>query len=275
VALSTPSPSKSPLQTTAIGCSWAYGIQSWHHVHYAWRRRRQSDSRAQTFSTINSPQTAALADFNGDGRLDVVMAGAALSVMLQTELLVTPQVENFGDHALGTTSGEHYVDLTNIGSASLGLGTITVSGVNQSEFELSTTCLSTSQPSHTCMVRVTFSPAAEGLRSATLEIPNLSKQFTQSVSMSGIGTISDVSPSALSFGTTQVGKASGPQIITVENKYWIRGAAYCLHTDREQRRFPRNQQLPGDSGAGCFVYRECDVRAGCDGRPGWHPVDHR
>jgi hypothetical protein len=172
---------------------------------------------AQTFSTVNSPQTAALGDFNGDGRLDAVVAGAALSVMLQTELLVTPQVESFGDRALGTTSGEHPVNLTNIGSTPLGLGTITVSGVNRSEFALSTTCLSTLQPSHTCVIRVTFSPATEGLRSATLEIPNLSEHFTQTVSMSGIGTIADVSPRALSFGSVQVGKASSPQTVTLKN----------------------------------------------------------
>ncbi len=114
----------------------------------------------------------------------VTLAGTgttAPSVKLSTNAITFPTTLH------GTTSAAVAVTLTNSGTATLTLNSITVGGTNPTDFEALDTCGSTLAASTSCTVYVAFKPAATGTFHGTLSIADNGASSPQSVALTGTG----------------------------------------------------------------------------------------
>ncbi len=87
----------------------------------------------------------------------------------------------------GTTSAAVPVTLTNGGTSTLTLTSITLTGTNPTDFEELNTCGATLAPAANCVVYVAFKPAAAAAYSAKLTITDNGAASPQSVSLTGTG----------------------------------------------------------------------------------------
>jgi len=108
------------------------------------------------------------------------------------------------------------VTLTNIGSETLNLNSITLSGANTGDFLVTNLCGSTLAVGASCTVQVAFRPSATGLRTASLNIADNAANSPQTVPLSGTGTALHISTNLLQFGNVTVGSSSS-QLLTLRN----------------------------------------------------------
>ena len=94
----------------------------------------------------------------------------------------------FGSETVGHASASRSVTLTNAGGATMKIFGITITGSDPNDFSKTTTCGSTLSPGKSCLVSVTFKPAARGSRSAVLGFADNASGSPQKVSLSGTGT---------------------------------------------------------------------------------------
>jgi predicted outer membrane repeat protein len=103
----------------------------------------------------------------------------------------SPSSGSFGTVSPGTTSSTTTFTITNSGSSALafGAGAATLSGSNASDFAItSDTCSSASVAiGASCTVAVTFTPGANGARSASLVLASNAPSSPQSIALSGTG----------------------------------------------------------------------------------------
>jgi FG-GAP-like repeat/Abnormal spindle-like microcephaly-assoc'd, ASPM-SPD-2-Hydin len=161
----------------------------------------------------------AIGDFNGDHKADlgVVDAGNALGVLLNTGVVsfspTTPL--SFSAQLLGTASSPQNVTLTNTGTTTLSISSISVN----KPFLLGskTTCGTSVAPGAKCILSVIFKPTVLGLKTGLLVLNDSASSKPQVIELSGTGTTLTVSPSKLNFGSQKVGTKSPPQNVTVTN----------------------------------------------------------
>jgi hypothetical protein len=122
-------------------------------------------------TATGSPQTVAL---TGTGT-------SAPSVKLSTTSIAFPTTTH------GTTSEAQPVTLTNGGTATLTLSSITLTGANPADFEALNTCGPTLAGGASCTVYVAFKPATAAAFKATLSIADSGSLSPQSVALSGTG----------------------------------------------------------------------------------------
>ena len=136
-------------------------------------------------------------------------------------IAVNPSGLNFPTQSLNTTSQPLTVTITN-GQNALNITGITLSGTNAGDFTSTQNCVESMAPGAQCVISVTFTPTAAGVRQASLTITN-SGIANPSVVVALTGSTSSVtlSASTLTFGTAQnpqpVGATSAAQSITVTN----------------------------------------------------------
>jgi len=106
---------------------------------------------------------------------------AAPSVKLSTTSIAFPTTLH------GTTSAAQAVTITNGGTATLTLTSITLAGTNPTDFEALNTCGATLAPAANCVVYVAFKPATAAAFKATLSIADNGAGSPQSVALSGTG----------------------------------------------------------------------------------------
>ena len=133
----------------------------------------------------------------------------------------------FGNQRVGTTSSlTQTVTLTNGGTATLNLTSITRAGASPGDFAVAgsgtTPCPLAGGPvaaSASCTFTLTFTPAAPGARAATVNITDDAAGSPQTVSLSGTGTVPAVTLSAtsLAYGNQRVGTTSAGQNVTLTN----------------------------------------------------------
>jgi len=133
-------------------------------------------------------------------------------------LSLLPQKLTFADQVTGTTSAAQTVTLTNIGSATLEISDIAVSG----DFTLTNNCGGTLDPGGAqCPVQVSFAPTETGDRTGTLTITDNAAGSPHQVSLDGNGTAPapavTLSPTSLDFGDLPFNTTSAPQPVTVTN----------------------------------------------------------
>ena len=147
-------------------------------------------------------------------------AGSPQKVTLSgigTTAKLSPTSLNFGTVAIGTTSAAKTATLTNVGTTSLSINGVAITGTNAGDFAQTHTCGSSLAAGASCTISVTFKPTASGTRSAALSVTDNAAGSPQKVPVSGIGTTAKLSPTSLSFGTVAIGTTSPAKTVTLTN----------------------------------------------------------
>ena len=159
----------------------------------------------------------------------VLVAGGVFSsgptVLASAELYelvaVFPVTLSFPNQPAGTTSAPLNVILTNNQSTALSITSIAISGANASDFVETGNCVGSVPAGASCSINVTFTPAAAGSRSGSLNIANNLSTSPLPVPLTGTGEtatrIVSLSASSLAFTNQMVGLTSPPQVITLNN----------------------------------------------------------
>jgi hypothetical protein len=106
---------------------------------------------------------------------------AAPSVKLSVTSIAFPSTTH------GMTSEAQAVTLTNGGTATLTLDSITLTGTDPSDFEALNNCGATLAPAASCVVYIAFKPLAAAAYTAKLSIVDSGASSPQSVALSGTG----------------------------------------------------------------------------------------
>jgi len=186
-------------QTNTCGSSLAAGSSCSINVSFT-PTATGSRSGALTLTDNANPATQTVT-LSGTGTAPAVSLSA-------TSLTFSAQV-------VGASSSPQGITLSNTGSATLTISSISVSG----DFSQTNTCGSSLAAGAFCPISVTFKPTASGLRTGTLTITDNASPNTQTASLSGTGAGpgATLSPSSLTFGPQPVGTSSSPQTVTVKN----------------------------------------------------------
>jgi hypothetical protein len=138
--------------------------------------------------------------------LSLAPAATAQSVTLN------PTSLSFGSVVVGTASGVKSVILTNTGTATLTISSITATG----PFTQTNTCGSAVLAHHKCGISVTFGPTKTGLTTGAVTITDNAGNSPQSVSLTGTGSTAGLTSIAISpanpsvaVGATQQFTATG------------------------------------------------------------------
>lgn len=125
----------------------------------------------------------------------------------------------FGNEGVATASSDQTVTISNSAGSGLLVSSVTVAGANAQDFSATDNCSSTVAVGSTCAVQVTFTPGAEGARSATLTITDNSLSSPHTIPLTGTGTeaIANVSASTLTFAGEVLTNTSASQTVTVSN----------------------------------------------------------
>jgi len=163
-----------------------------------------------TDDASSSPQTVTL---NGTGTTAVV-------TLSRTAI-------DFSTQRVGTTSVVQSVTLTQNGTATLHISTVAIGGTNAGDFAFAagTTCTNgatVAASGGTCVINLTFSPLATGMRTATVTITDDAggtPGSTQTITMTGTGTapVVTLSSTNVAFGNQIILTTSNAQTVTLTN----------------------------------------------------------
>jgi prepilin-type N-terminal cleavage/methylation domain-containing protein len=103
--------------------------------------------------------------------------------------MLNPPYLSFGDQAVPTSSIPHPIALSNPGSATLSITSISITS-GSSDYSLTPThsCPGSLAPNASCTINVTFRPTVTGARSGTITITDSAADSPQTVSLTGTGT---------------------------------------------------------------------------------------
>ena len=186
-------------QTNNCGAALPVGTSCTVNVSF---RPTATGTRTGTLSITDnasgSPQTVSL---TGTGVAPVVS--------------LSPTSLTFASQNTGTTSAAQTVTLSNTGTASLSITSITVSG----DYAQTNTCGSSVAVGGNCTISVTFSPTATGTRTGTVSINDNASGSPQTVSLTGTGVapVVSLSPTSLTFASQNTGTTSAAQTVTLTN----------------------------------------------------------
>jgi hypothetical protein len=130
---------------------------------------------------------------------------------------LSPGSLTFALRLVGTPSASEPVTLTNTGTGVLNLSSISITGTNSGDFSQTNTCAASVPAGGSCTISVTFDPSQIGTRVATLNVTDNASGSPQSVSLSGGGTVVQLSPTQLNLGTVLLGTQGNAQAITLTN----------------------------------------------------------
>jgi hypothetical protein len=95
---------------------------------------------------------------------------------------------NFGDQKVGTKSAAVPVQLTNVGTTTLSITQIAITGADAGDFAETNNCGTSVPAGGSCTIKITFKPTAKGQRSANLSISDDGGGSPQMVALTGTGT---------------------------------------------------------------------------------------
>jgi trimeric autotransporter adhesin len=127
---------------------------------------------------------------------------------------------SYGSVTVGTRSSQTST-LTNIGTAALNLGAISV---NNALFAAAHNCPASLAVGSSCTLTITFSPLAVGPATATVSVLSDAASSPDTISLSGSGVTAPTATlawvgnvTALTFPSTELGQTSAPQTLTLTN----------------------------------------------------------
>lgn len=127
----------------------------------------------------------------------------------------SPHSLSFGNQIVRSNSVPQTVILSNTGTAPLQFNAIYTTG----DFSETTACSSPLVPGTTCSITIVFTPTARYARTGTLVISSSQISQTDTVTLSGTGTvaIAQLSPGSLNFGYQRLNAPSASQNVTLSN----------------------------------------------------------
>jgi hypothetical protein len=131
-----------------------------------------------------------------------------------------PMALNFGSESVGTTSNPLSTTLTNSGTTTLNITSVSIMGTAAADYaQTANTCGTTLAAGASCTVTLTFTPTVTGTRSAVLAFTDSVQNSPQNVALSGVGSSSGVSltPASLMYATQLIGTNSPSQPATLTN----------------------------------------------------------
>jgi hypothetical protein len=174
---------------------------------------------APTATGARSGQLTIYANIPG-GQATVALNGSGTAA---AAVVLTPLSLSFAATIVNQTAASQDITVSNTGGTAATLSAPLLSG-NAGDFALyANTCGATLAPQTGCTLAITFTPTANGTRSATLSVTDntgTASAATQTASLSGIGNApatDTLSPLALSFAQQQIGTTSVSQTITRTN----------------------------------------------------------
>src|SRR5207249_2851781 len=131
---------------------------------------------------------------------------------------LSPTALAFSNQNVGTTSAAQPLTLSNPGSTALSITSIAVTGTNSGDFTQTNNCGTSVAAASSCTINVTFKPTATGSGTATVTVTDSATNSPQTASLTGSGVSAvSLSPTALTFGSQNVGTISAAQPVTLPN----------------------------------------------------------
>jgi hypothetical protein len=141
----------------------------------------------------------------------VALTGTGVST---ATVSLTPSKLAFPLELVGTKSSPQTATLTNTGST-----TVTISQISAAApFSETNNCPASLTAGQNCQIQVSFTPTAKGSASGTLSVTDDATGSPQKVTLSGIGTVVELSPIGVNFGDQKVGTKSAPVPAQLTNK---------------------------------------------------------
>ena len=166
--------------------------------------------------TAAGPRTGSIsiADNSASSPHVITLAGNGINPAPLVGL--TPSSLNFGSQPLASTTNYQSISLMNTGTAPL---QVTGMVSSSTDFPLSTSCVTTIAAGSSCTFYVAFNPQAAGTRSGSVQITDNASGSPHVLPLTGtgVGSVVQLNPTTLNFGTQVVGAVSNPQTITVTN----------------------------------------------------------
>ena len=132
-----------------------------------------------------SPTNGALQNAGSDGK-DIGAVAYQTSTAGTYTVSITPSLLMFVTPSPNSAPVAQSVTITNTGDQLATISSVTLSGNNPGDFALTDSC-TVIQPSASCVILITFSPTASGVRSATLVISDNASNSPQSIPLAGTG----------------------------------------------------------------------------------------
>ncbi len=205
------------------------GSVSFNHaaLAYQWSLLAVPAGSVATLTGSNTVTPSFVADQPGSYVAQLVVSDGIFISLPSTVLItgissaitVSPDVLDFGNQLVGSSSQSRSIVITSIGTSNVVIDGFSVAGGNAADFSVNSPALPiTLAPDAQTQLTVTFAPSLTGSRAATLSISSDSADGPHSVNLSGTGTIPaiSVSPTTVSFTSTFVG-ATQKQTVTVKN----------------------------------------------------------
>jgi hypothetical protein len=105
-----------------------------------------------------------------------------------TDIRLNPTSLNFGDQAVGTRSPAKKITLSNKSSVEVTITAISITGTDSENFPETNNCGASVAAGASCTISVTFTPSADGQRTADVSVSDDGGGSPQTVALSGTGT---------------------------------------------------------------------------------------
>jgi len=112
----------------------------------------------------------------------IALTGMGTYVQLSTASL------NFGNQPVGTKSLPKKITLSNKGSVAVNITSVSITGADIKDFAQTNTCGKSVASGASCVITVTFTPAAKGNRTAAISVSDNGGGSPQKVTLAGTGT---------------------------------------------------------------------------------------
>ena len=148
--------------------------------------------------------------------IDLKGTGLPVGGAPASQFLVTPAGLDFGDVAIGTTSTQQIVDITNIGASPVVMSG--AGGAPGGDFTAVQNCQgNTLNPGESCQMFFTYTPSTVGPATAVSSGTWNGQPFSIDLMGVGVGPSFLITPSALDFGDVALGVTSAQQIVDITN----------------------------------------------------------
>jgi subtilase family serine protease len=157
------------------------------------------------------------ADNASNSAQTVALSGTGVGIPVVS---LSPASLVFASTNVGSSTAVQAVTLHNTGTGALSLSGITLTGTNASAFTQTNTCGTSLAVTASCIISVTFKPAAPGVLTASLSFADNAVGSPQTVALSGTGIgvpVASLSPASLVFASTVTGYITATQTVTLKN----------------------------------------------------------